>query len=107
MVKFHNLVQGLEVTDWWDNRANQIAFGRGEVGYVAINMDDYDLSAYLETRLLPGIYCDVISGEKTMNNTCTGQEVIVDLTLMVRILIPTGGSGVPAIAIHRDSKLDE
>ncbi len=37
MVKFRNTSAGAPVTHWWDNGGNQIAFGRGDKAYVAIN----------------------------------------------------------------------
>ncbi len=62
MVKFRNTAAGTAVTDWWDN-GNQIAFGRGDEAYVAINHEGATLSRTFQTSLPAGSYCDVQSGK--------------------------------------------
>ena len=37
MVIFRNLVNGHDLQNWWDNGNNQVAFCRGNVGFVAFN----------------------------------------------------------------------
>lgn len=37
MALFHNRTEGQPVSNWWDNGNNQIAFSRGDKGFVAIN----------------------------------------------------------------------
>jgi alpha-amylase len=51
-----------EVTDWWDNGRNQIAFGRGDLGFVAINHESAPLTRTFHTSLAAGTYCEVIAG---------------------------------------------
>ncbi|KAI4896275.1 hypothetical protein NFI96_003666 [Prochilodus magdalenae] len=77
MVAFRSIVSGQPLCNWWDNGGSQIAFGRGDRGFVVINNDDRFLDATLSTGLAPGTYCDVISGQKT-NGRCTGKQVTVD-----------------------------
>lgn len=60
---FAAAVEGTGVNDWWDNGNNQIAFGRGDKGFVVINKDSYTLSATLQTGLAPGNYVDGITGK--------------------------------------------
>ncbi|WP_329068923.1 carbohydrate-binding module family 20 domain-containing protein [Streptomyces sp. NBC_01429] len=62
MVGFRNTTRGQAVTNWWDNGANQIAFGRGSTGYVAINHEGSALTRTYQTSLPSGAYCDVQSG---------------------------------------------
>ena len=51
MVIFRNLVNGLDVTNWWDNGANQIAFSRGNKGFIAINNEpSLDLQQNLQVN---------------------------------------------------------
>ncbi|KAJ8721954.1 hypothetical protein PYW08_004356 [Mythimna loreyi] len=76
MVAFRNRVGSTAVTNWWDNGGNQIAFCRGNQGFVAFNNDYWDLNQTLQTCLPAGTYCDVISGEKSGNN-CTGKRITV------------------------------
>src|SRR5690606_3064612 len=61
MVGFHNVVSGTEVTNWWDDGANHIAYGRGERGYVAINNTDSAVTRTYQTSLPAGTYCDVVA----------------------------------------------
>ncbi|ROT77239.1 alpha-amylase [Penaeus vannamei] len=43
MVEFRNVAHGTDMNDWWDNGSNQIAFCRGNKGFLAINNDGWDL----------------------------------------------------------------
>ncbi|WP_420031951.1 carbohydrate-binding module family 20 domain-containing protein [Streptomyces sp. cg28] len=63
MVAWRNTARGESVTDWWDNGANQIAFGRGAKAYVAINHESSSLTRTFQTSLPAGDYCDVQSGK--------------------------------------------
>ncbi|MCX5382825.1 carbohydrate-binding module family 20 domain-containing protein [Streptomyces sp. NBC_00083] len=63
MVGLHNTARGESVTNWWDNGANQIAFGRGGKAYVAINHEASALTRTFQTALPAGDYCDVQSGK--------------------------------------------
>ncbi|NJP51441.1 glycosidase [Streptomyces sp. SBST2-5] len=59
MVAFRNATRGQAVTDWWDNGADAIAFGRGDKGFVAINHESGPLTRTYQTSLPAGTYCDV------------------------------------------------
>lgn len=41
MVKFRNVVNGQPQSNWWDNQNNQVAFGRGNRGFIVINNDNW------------------------------------------------------------------
>ncbi|KAF8996428.1 glycoside hydrolase [Cyathus striatus] len=94
MVGFRNTVGSAAITNWVSPQSEQIAFGRGSAGFVAINNVDSAWTATFTTSLPNGSYCDVISG-KSSSGTCTGTGITV-----------SGGSftaTVPArsaIAIH-------
>ncbi|KAJ8089118.1 hypothetical protein PM082_014366 [Marasmius tenuissimus] len=98
MVGFRNTVGSAGITNWTSPQSQQIAFGRGSAGYVAINNADSAWSATFRTSLADGSYCDVISG-KSSSGSCTGTGVTV-----------SGGSftaTVPArsaLAIHTGAK---
>ncbi|MEV5678707.1 carbohydrate-binding module family 20 domain-containing protein [Streptomyces sp. NPDC052179] len=62
MVGFRNAARGQAVTDWWDNGADRIAFGRGAKAYVAINHEGSALTRTFQTSLPAGDYCDIQSG---------------------------------------------
>lgn len=72
MVAFRNAARGQAVTNWWDNGADQIAFGRGTKAYVAINHESAALTRTFQSSLPAGDYCDVQSG-RTVNVNTAGQ----------------------------------
>ncbi|KAJ7108322.1 glycoside hydrolase [Mycena epipterygia] len=94
MVGFRNQVGSAAMTNWVSPQSQQIAFGRGSAGFVAINNEDSTWSTTFATSLPDGSYCDVISGTSS-SGACTGTGITV-----------SGGSfsaTVPArsaIAIH-------
>ena len=55
---------GTGVNDWWSNGNDQIAFGRGDRGFVVINHEGGSLTRTFQTGLAPGVYCDVVHGER-------------------------------------------
>jgi alpha-amylase len=59
LLAFRKAAAGEPVTDWWDDGANQIAFGRGAQGFVAINNSATELHRTFTTSLSPGMYRDV------------------------------------------------
>ncbi|KAG5329743.1 AM4N amylase, partial [Acromyrmex heyeri] len=99
MVRFRNAANNTDLNNWWDNGQNQIAFSRGNAGFIAINGDGYDFKQHLFTSLQPGTYCDVISGNLE-NNKCTGKIVRVDQSGKAYIeILANEEDGV--LAIHR------
>ncbi|KAL5288355.1 Amy-d.2 family protein [Megaselia abdita] len=103
MVGFKNQVRGTGVNDWWDNGKNQIAFCRGGEGFIAFNLENYDLNKEFQTCLPAGTYCDVISGDKNGSN-CSGKTVVVGNGGKANIYIGAKEyDGV--LAIHKGSRL--
>ncbi|XP_058454603.1 alpha-amylase A-like [Malaya genurostris] len=76
MIKFRNICWDTPIANWWSNGENKIAFSRGSQGFVAFNNQGVDFLEVLQTGLAPGIYCDVISGDKE-GNSCTGKKITV------------------------------
>ncbi|KAM7318034.1 hypothetical protein ACRRTK_022771 [Alexandromys fortis] len=103
MVAFRNVVHGQPFSNWWDNGSNQVAFGRGNKGFIVFNNDDWALSATLQTGLPAGTYCDVISGDKIDGN-CTGIKVYVGNDGKAQFSISNSAED-PFIAIHVEAKL--
>jgi alpha-amylase len=102
MVGFRNAtLPNWVVTDWWDNGNNQIAFGRGDKGFVVVNQESQSLSRTFTTSLPAGRYCDVISGDLA-GGTCAGATVTVDAQGAAAITVPAFG----AAAIHAGARLD-
>lgn len=107
MVAFRNATAAnFFVTDWWDNGNNQIAFGRGNAGFVVINKEGANLTRSFHTSLAAGSYCDIISGDfvpasGTTAASCTGTTITVDGAGNATITAKAFG----AAAIHVGAKL--
>ncbi|WOD39366.1 alpha-amylase family protein [Nodosilinea sp. E11] len=105
MVGFRNATQAdPTVTDWWSNQANQIAFGRGSLGFVAINREAAPLTHRFQTQLPQGRYCNVVQGGLTADGTaCTNeaQVVLVNRAGQFTATLPE----MTALAIHIEAKL--
>jgi alpha-amylase len=76
MVVFKNAVRGTSISNWWSNGAQQIAFCRGNSGFVAFT-NGGNIAQNMNTCLPAGTYCDVISGN-LINGACTGKSVTVN-----------------------------
>jgi len=102
MVAFRNATAASWfTTDWWDNGNRQIAFGRGNRGFVAINGEASPLTRTFHTSLPAGNYCDILSGDFTpaaggAPARCTGAVVSVDTSGTVTLTAPA----FSAAAIH-------
>ncbi|CAH0545994.1 unnamed protein product [Brassicogethes aeneus] len=70
MVAFRNIALGTEITKWWSNGDNQIAFGRGDKGFVAFTQGG-DLNQGLETMLPDGTLVE--------NNVCIHSDNVANL----------------------------
>src|SRR5205814_6329719 len=90
MVEFRNVTDSaFFVSNWWSNGNNQIAFSRGNKGFVAINREGGTLSRSLQTGMPAGLYCDVFSGERTADGaSCTGVQVTVDAQGVAEVSVP-------------------
>jgi alpha-amylase len=106
MVAFRRAAAGAPVQNEWDDGMNQLAFSRGDRGFVAINHEATPLAQTLATGLAPGRYCDVLSGDYTAAQgatpaSCTGNAVDVDAAGKAVLMVPAES----AIALHADAKL--
>ncbi|OYU44776.1 MAG: alpha-amylase Aml [Burkholderiales bacterium PBB4] len=107
MVKFRSTTSGQGVGNFINGTTNQIAFSRGNKGFVAINNEFAAWNATFQTGLPAGTYCNVIVGELNGAGTaCTGASVVVDATGQANLSLPAnGGSVVPAVALHANQKV--
>lgn len=105
MVGFRNATQSVaEVTDWWSNGVNQIAFGRGGLGFVAINREAAPLTHTFQTQLPQGRYCNVVQGDVMADGTACANDaevVLVNRAGQFTATLPE----MSALAIHRKAKL--
>ncbi|BBH67645.1 alpha-amylase [Actinoplanes sp. OR16] len=93
MVGFRNAVSGTAVTNWWSNGGDQIAFGRGSKGFVAINHESSSLTRTFQTSLPAGTYCDVQHGDPS---ACGAATYTVNSSGQFTATIAPG----EAVAIH-------
>jgi alpha-amylase len=100
MVRFRRVVLGTDITTWWDNGGNAIAFSRGARGFVAINRESGPVTATVTTMLPAGDYCDVLTGGRT-GNGCAGLRVTVTESGTVQLDLAANR----ALAIHAGTKL--
>ena len=106
MVLFRKTAAGAAVANVWTNGSNQLAFSRGDRGFVAINHETTALAKSFETGLPAGTYCDVLSGDLTPQTgqaaaSCSGRLVEVDAS--GRGNIEVGAES--ALALHVAAKL--
>lgn len=100
MVGFRNATKdAFYLSNWWDNGNNQIAFGRGSLGFVVINGENNNMNVTLQTGLAAGSYCNVISGD-FVNGACTGSSINVAANGTATFNV----AGKSAAAIHVQAK---
>jgi len=105
MVGFRNATIGeFRVTDWWDNGNNQIAFGRGGLGFVAINREDnQSLNQTLQTGMPAGFYCDIVNGDfNSVDKTCSGPVIQVAANGTANFNV----NSIAASAIHVQARVE-
>lgn len=107
MVKFRAATSGQGVQNFITGTSNQIAFSRGNIGFLAINNDSSAWNIRLQTGLPAGVYCNVVHGLLNLaKNACTsdsieiGSDGVAQLTMM-----PNDGTTVPAIALYVEQKV--
>lgn len=103
MVAFRNhTASAFSTNNWWTNGNNQIAFGRGDKGYVVINREGNSLTRTFQTGLAAGTYCNVIVADfNAGSNTCSGQTITVNSAGQFTATVPAMG----ALAIHTGARL--
>ncbi|KAL7045065.1 hypothetical protein ACKWTF_002145 [Chironomus riparius] len=106
MVKFMNVVDGEQITSWWDNGKNQIAFSRGSKGFIVFNLDNEDIDYRLiSSTLEQGMYCDIITGEKISDDECSGRIVEVQSGgIILTNMSKDDSNGV--LAIHIEQRVE-
>lgn len=101
MVGFRAVTQAVPaVTDWWSNGGNQIAFGRGDRGFVVINREATALTHTFQTQLPAGNYCEVIRAEA--NGDCDRVIAVNEAGELT-----TTVAGLSAIALQREATVEE
>jgi alpha-amylase len=106
MVGFRSATAGQGVDYFTSGNGNQIAFARGNKGFVAINNDGNAWNATFQTLLPAGTYCNVVKGKlNAAGSACTSDSVIVGGNGQVTLSIPANnGAAMPAVALQSNQK---
>ncbi|MBD0333953.1 MAG: alpha-amylase family protein [Cyanobacteria bacterium Co-bin13] len=107
MVGFRNATAAFPaLTDWWSNGHNQIAFGRGNRGFVVINREAAPLRRTFTTQLPAGRYCNVIQGGLAPSGrSCQGQAEVITVNAAGQFTAAV--ASLDAIAIHVEARLPD
>lgn len=106
MIKLRSAAAGQAQTNWTVGNANQVAFSRGNVAFVALNNTGTAWTRSFFTNLPAGTYCNVINGGRNGAGTaCTGSSVVVDANGNANITVPADGAQVPAVAIYTGQRV--
>ena len=108
MVKFRSHTNGTGLDQFTQGSNNQIAFSRGNKGFVAINNDYSAWNATIQTLLPAGTYCNVVQGKlNAAGNACGSATVTVNASGQAILNIPAnGGAAVPAVALQSDQRVN-
>lgn len=91
------------LTNWWSNGNNQIAFGRGDKGFIVINKEDSVLYTSLASSMQSGTYCNVLKGKLSADGrSCSGETVTVNTDGTVNVDIAPWD----AVAISHESRVN-
>ena len=95
---FRGAVDGTSVNNWVNGGDNQIAFSRGNKGFVAINGGSGWWKGSITTGMPDGEYCDLMQGDPTSTG-CSGPTIRVSGG-KAQINVPTGDSPMSAIVVN-------
>ncbi|WP_232361473.1 alpha-amylase [Paraneptunicella aestuarii] len=99
----NNVNDNWTTTNWWDNGNNQISYGRGSSGHVAINKESYSMTSTVQTSMAAGQYCNVLKGELAADGqSCTGEVITVNANGTINLNVPSWD----AMAIHQGAKIE-
>lgn len=109
MVGWRMAVIDVPITSWRDYSLQQVAFCRGDRGFIAFNGDstaDFQANA-IPVCVPPGLYCDVIT--RDLNGNC-GRTVMVDANRTANIFIANAQKAkdvgdLPILAIHVEAMM--
>ncbi|KAF8191542.1 glycoside hydrolase superfamily [Mycena galopus ATCC 62051] len=80
MVAYHNAVGSAALTNIFTGTSQQVAFGRGAIGFLIINNEVSTWTTTWTTSLPAGTYCDIIHDTTPDPTTCNGPSYVVSAT---------------------------
>jgi alpha-amylase len=95
LMAFRKATASAAVTNEWDDGADALAFGRGALGFVAINNGASTLHRVFTTGLPAGAYCDVYGGAPTANG-CSATTISVAADGAAELTVAPGA----AVVLH-------
>lgn len=116
LVEFRQVTAGQPVTHWQNvggAPSNHIAFGRGNLGFVAINRTDRAATTTYQTGLAAGVYCNVAQFDYlAAESRCVLPGTTTDAPAADLITVDDGGqivdqtlAAMTALAIHNNARL--
>ena len=107
LVAFRNATAGQAMANIQTGSLQQLAYSRGNVGFVALNNDTASWTKTFATGLPAGTYCNVVHGLLASGGaSCTSDSVTVDASGNASLTLgPVGGSSVPAVVIYTGQKV--
>jgi alpha-amylase len=107
MVAFRNATAGQPMTNVYTSKPGALAFGRGNVGFVALNNGASAWQESLATGLPAGAYCNIVQGLLSPGGKgCKGGSVTVNAAGIASVDLPAiGGSVVPAVVLYTDQRI--
>lgn len=89
MVDFRNQTnKNFFYTNWWSNNYDQLAFGRGNLGFVAMNFSPYTLQKEFSTSLPQGDYCNILGPSYDIYEKTCSDSVHIDDKGRLSIIMP-------------------
>ncbi|KAG9013256.1 hypothetical protein FRB93_000779 [Tulasnella sp. JGI-2019a] len=100
MIGFYNQVGSSTVVNWVSDASNHIAYGRGALGHVGINLASSSWTRSFTTSLPSGTYCDIVHGSVS-GTTCSGLTITVSNGAFTTTVSAYDGFG-----IHTGAKIN-
>lgn len=89
LVRFRNLTdRAFFTTNRWSNGKNQLAFSRGQLGFVAINNSTEKIGEYLQTSLPSGYYCNLAESLNSTDRNCAKLYYVDSHSRLVTVIPP-------------------
>ena len=100
MIGFYNAVKGTKVTNWQDDDDNNVAFSRGNKGFLAINNTEKPQKVSYKTDLPDGEYCNVYES-KDCSKTVSVSGGKVETTIAAESAVALHANAVKSLGNAR------
>lgn len=104
MIRFRNSVADAPATNWWDDDADAVAFARLHRGFVLVNNGRSVVHGLFNTTLPEGYYCDLLTGSRSDERSCSGDVVRVRRDGFAQLRVDAAAE-VPAVAVQIEERV--